>query len=644
MDRQKVKERIKTDKEFLVGSLIALYYCQESDERATKTTAYKNNVGFNGTDSKILTDMAEYYLKKEFLTDKQLMLIRSKMAKYAGQIAQLEPKPLKIGTRSDSSSKKPPKQKKKQAEVYDDNWTKIKVEFPYDQELVHHIKGINGRKFIPEGKHWTVPLTITNVDRLLEADFLLSNELNEWYLKISGGVTSDISVPGLDDVLRPFQKEAVSYIESRDGRALIADEPGLGKSLESISWIQYHGEDIFSTIIVCPANLKLNWLKEFKKFTDFWNQVEVLYGITPYKPSNPILIINYDILHHWVNMLLNTIKPTLIIADELHKAKNRKRKRTKALGKLAKYTKYFIGLTGTPIDNRPVEIFQPLQMIKPTLFPNFWSFAQRYCNPTNNGWGWDFRGATNTLELHQILVRECMIRRKKEDVLKELPSKSRTFIPMEIDNREEYNKARDDLIKYLQEIDPEKAKRAKRAETLAQIATLRRLVVRGKMKQAIDWIEDFIENEKLVVFTYHQETAKQLMDHFENQAVKLVGGMTDKQREKAKNSFQNDENIRLFVGQIAAAGEGIDLFAASNVAFVEHPWTPGGLKQGEDRVHRIGQTLPVTCWNLVGSNTIDEEIAQSLEAKMQTMSEVIDGEGISEGSMFDEIINKLYSN
>jgi len=240
------------------------------------------------------------------------------------------------------------------------------------------------------------------------------------------------------------------------------------------------------------------------------------------------------------------------------------------------------------------------------------------------------------------LAHNCMLRRKKEDVLKELPGKSRALVPMDIDNRKEYNKAEEDLIKYLKEIDIEKAKKAKRAETLAKIATLRRLAVKGKMRQAKDWIEDFIEYEKLVVFTWHKETADELMNRFGKQAVKLVGGMSSKQREAAKEAFQNDDKIRLFVGNVAAAGEGITLTAASNAVFVEHPRTPGGLKQGEDRIHRIGQEMPVTCWNLVADNTIDEEIVKSLEAKMATATEVIDGEEAdAEDSIFNEVIDKL---
>ena len=641
MKESEVKERLKNDKDFLVGSLIALYNLQTDGEKSSKSTSKRNNAGFDGVDAKILTDISEYYLQKKYLTDKQLRLLKPKLSKYVKQIAEIEPEPLKAGTRSEPD-KKPPKKTKKKAEIYDDGWTKIKVEFPYDQELVQYIKGINGRRFVPEGKFWTVPLTITNVDRLMENGFELPSDLNKWYTDQVNGVTRDISVPGLDDVLRSFQKEAVSYIDSRGGRALVADDMGLGKTLESIAWVQLHGKKILPTLIVCPASLKANWYKEFKKFTDLSKYVEVLNGQTPYKPSKSILIINYDILHHWQNTLLKTIKPTLIIADEIHKAKNKDAKRTKSLGKLAKYTKYFIGLTGTPVDNRPREIFQPLQMIKPTLFPNFMAFAHRYCNPQFNGFAMNYDGASNTIELNQILTREVMLRRKKEDVLKELPNKSRALVPMDIDNRKEYNKAEEDLIKYLKEIDIEKAKKAKRAETLAKIATLRRLAVKGKMRQTKDWIEDFIEYEKLVVFTWHKETADELMNRFDKQAVKLVGGMSDKQREAAKEAFQNDDKIRLFVGNVAAAGEGITLTAASNAVFVEHPRTPGGLKQGEDRIHRIGQEMPVTCWNLVADNTIDEEIVKSLEAKMATATEVIDGEEAdAEDSIFNEVIDKL---
>ena len=240
------------------------------------------------------------------------------------------------------------------------------------------------------------------------------------------------------------------------------------------------------------------------------------------------------------------------------------------------------------------------------------------------------------------LAHNCMLRRKKEDVLKELPSKQRAIVPMNIDNRNEYDEAYDDLIKYLKKIDPEKAKRAKRAETLSKISTLRRLAVQGKMKQSIEWISDFIEEEKLVVFTWHQETAQRLMDSFTKHAVKIVGGMTDKQRQKSEESFQTSDKTRLLVGNITACGEGRTLTAASNAAFIEHPWTPGGLQQGEDRVYRIGQTMPVTCWNLVANNTIDEDIATRLEEKAKTMGEVIDGDEHSEGQkLFDEIIDKI---
>ena len=248
---------------------------------------------------------------------------------------------------------------------------------------------------------------------------------------------------------------------------------------------------------------------------------------------------------------------------------------------------------------------------------------------------------THNFFADSCLVHNCMIRRKKEDVLKDLPPKTRAFIPLEIDNRSEYKEAQDDLIAYLRNIDVEKAKRAERAQTLTKINTLKRLAVRGKFKQALDWIEDFIEEEKLIVFTYHQETAQRLIERFEKRAVQIVGGMTDKARQQAENAFQNDENVRLFIGQHTAAGEGLTLTAASNVAFMEYPATPGMLVQCEDRAHRIGQENNVTVWNLLAQGTIEDKFVKLLEEKAKVSSEVVDGDSSEAKGLFNELIEQL---
>ena len=400
MTPNEIKEKMRNEPEFTVGALIALYQHQTPEEQSFQTTAFDNNMGFNKVDSKMLTDLSKFYLQKGYLSDKQIAIARQKLMKYAKQLCGINIEPLKIKGKSNN---KPPKPKEKLAKKDSDE--RIRVEFPYDKDIIFAIKDVNGYWFDANSKTWTMPLTITNIDKLLNLGFKLTSELQQWYDQIYSA-TSDISVPGLDDILRPFQKEAVSYIESRNGRALVADEMGLGKTIEAIAWIQYRGEEVLPALIVCPANLKLNWVKEINKFTDLGKHVEVLEGMTPYDPKKNIMIINYDILQYWETKL-KKIKPKTVIADEIHKAKNRKAKRTKSLTNAARSAKFMIGLTGTPILNQPQEIFQPLKVIKPNLFPNFMNFARRYCNPKHNGFAWDYSGASNTIELNQILTKEC---------------------------------------------------------------------------------------------------------------------------------------------------------------------------------------------------------------------------------------------
>lgn len=234
-----------------------------------------------------------------------------------------------------------------------------------------------------------------------------------------------------------------------------------------------------------------------------------------------------------------------------------------------------------------------------------------------------------------------MIRRKKEDVLKELPPKTRTLVPLEIDNSKEYKRAHNHFIEYLTNIDPEKAKRAKRAETLTQLNTLRQLAVQGKMSSALEWIENFLENDKLVLFTYHHKTVDEVMKKFSKVAVKLDGRDSGAKKKEAEEKFQYNEDVRLFVGQIKAAGVGLTLTASSNVAFLEYPWSPGEYVQAEDRSHRIGQEDNVMVWNLIAAETIEKNTALLLEEKAKVISAVIDGDESEDSGIFNKLINQL---
>jgi len=286
--------------------------------------------------------------------------------------------------------------------------------------------------------------------------------------------------------------------------------------------------------------------------------------------------------------------------------------------------------------NRPIEGFPIVKAIDPTIFPDFWTYAQRYCGATHNGYGWDFGGATNKTELHHKLTQRVMIRRKKQDVLPELPPKLFAHIPIELDNRVEYNMAHDGFVDFLGGTQTTSG-----AEHLVRIENLKQLAIAGKINAAIEWISNFLDEgeEKLVVFTTHRATVERLMDEFGDIAVMVQGGMSTRGRDFVVQAFQNDPEIRLFVGNIQAAGTGLTLTAASNVAFLELPWTPGELVQAEDRCHRIGQEDTVNVWYLLAHDTIDEDIAALLDKKRVVLDAIIDGKNVHDTPLVAELMD-----
>jgi intein/homing endonuclease len=320
--------------------------------------------------------------------------------------------------------------------------------------------------------------------------------------------------------------------------------------------------------------------------------------------------------------------------------KNSSTKRTKAVKLLAKGIHHVIGLSGTPIVNRPIEAYNALTIINSAAIPNFKVFTNRYCAAKHNGFGWDFSGASNTDELHKLLVHAFMIRRKKTDVLKDLPDKIKAFVPMELSNQSIYDNAESDFIQYLQQTKGmAAAERASNAKALAEIEGLKQLAVAGKMDQAVDWIEEFFEtDQKLVVFAVHKSVIDTLMDKFGKIAVKVDGSVSMAIRQESVDKFQNDPKCRLFIGNIQAAGVGLTLTGASNVAFIELPWTPGALVQAEDRCHRIGQKDSVTIHYLLAAGTIEEKIALLLDSKRKILDAILDGEKTAQTSLLTELM------
>ena len=378
-------------------------------------------------------------------------------------------------------------------------------------------------------------------------------------------------------------------------------EMGLGKTAVALSWLHLHPE-IKPVIVVCTSSLKLNWEREVHLWmNDVLPSVHILYGKNGKGlPKADLYIVNYDILQAWLPELLK-IAPKAIVCDEATAIKERTAQRTKAVKELCKGVPHVLMLTGTPIVNRPAEAFNMLNIISPARFPSFFHYAKEFCGAFRSRWGWDFSGASNLDKLHEKL-QHVMVRRLKSEVLQDLPEKRRAIVPLEIVNRKEYRRAEEDFVGWLRDKgDKVRAESASRAEALVSIEGLKQLTISGKLETCLDWIADFLETgEKLIVFATHKRTIDAVMQRFGELAVKVDGSVTGEDRQLAVDRFQTDTSVRLFVGNIQAAGVGITLTAASNVAFLELGWSPGIHEQAEDRCILEGQwILTPDGWRLI---------------------------------------------
>lgn len=619
----------------------------------------RDHMGFNGGDAYMGHVLADK--PYEQWSNKMKYIAYRMLRKYKGQLAiggidydAIPPveDPKEVARKRQIEKDK---RKFKRVEVDGDNFI---VRFTYDPTLVEAIKRLPARKYDKANKRWIVPNIAENVEALsnliqgfaFEIDedvYLALDKAIEEYeanLEASTASEADLEVPGLALDLYPFQKAGVAYAVKNE-RVFIADEMGLGKTVQAIATIQKL--NAYPAIIVCPATLKFNWEKEWNTWLP---EKEVAVWNGKGDPAE-VVIINYDILPKRLEDL-SSINAQAIVFDESHYIKNKKAKRTVASKILAKKIKYRLLLTGTPIVNRPIELVSQLDIMgRLNEFGGFWKFAERYCNAHYTRFGLDLSGAMNLDELNERLRGKCFIRREKKEVMKELPDKRKVTMPIEIDNRKEYDQAEKDLIEWvgnnalqdkaflesiahlpweererrMGEWQMDAEKRAERAEHLVRIEALKQLTAKGKMKQAKEWISDFIESgEKLVVFATHKAVVNEIAQEFKCR--KIMGDTPAIERQKAVEDFQNNPDTKLIILNIKAGGVGITLTASSNVLFLEYPWTPADLEQAIDRTHRIGQKDSVTAWFLVGKDTIDEEILDMLGIKQSIVSKTVSGE------------------
>jgi SWI/SNF-related matrix-associated actin-dependent regulator of chromatin subfamily A-like protein 1 len=441
---------------------------------------------------------------------------------------------------------------------------------------------------------------------------------------------TDFKIKGIKGDMYPYQKIGVEFLVASGGRAIIADPPGLGKSLQSLGYVAHSRFE--RTLIICPATVKSSWENEIRKWT---NLSYVIFDsktkIADIPHDTRLWVINYDILKKHLPTLLKT-RFDALIADEVHYCKNPQAIRTKVVKQLAKHVPHIVLLSGTPLLSRPVEMFTLLNMVDPGTWDNWFEYTRRYCNGHQGQWGYDASGATNTEELHER-IRRYFIRRSKEEVLKQLPPKVR--IPVPVDMRGEiaalYNSAEEDLMSYLLQYSgkqPAEIARAVQAERLVKLNILRQLCALSAVPTATALIESVLESgDKAIVFSSFVDPLKKLLEKFGDQAVILTGETPVEQRGELVARFQSDPNTKIFLTGFKSGGTGITLTAAQNTIFLDYPWNPSDQKQAEDRNHRPGQEAQsVNIYQLHARGTIADKMQKILERKQKVFDKVIEGE------------------
>ena len=458
--------------------------------------------------------------------------------------------------------------------------------------------------------------------------------------------TTNLIIPGIKGEMYPFQKLGVQFFIDSNGRALLADEPGEGKSLQTLAFIVH--ENYKRVLVIAPASVKFVWEAESRKWTNLRTFVmDSKTDITLIPNETELIIINYDILKKFFNELMK-YKWDALVADESHYLKAQSSLRSKIVRQLSRNIPHILLLTGTPILSRPIEMFNLLNMLDPKTWNNWYSFAVRYAGGKQGYWGFEARGATNLEELKQK-ISKYFLRRKKEDVLAQLPPKNRIDIPIELpkEERKQYELVEENLVKYLKEYRKDKTEndivKSLRGEKLVKLNLLREINSMGKVSVVKELIQDIIDaGEKVIVFSCFNSPLIELNEMFEEESVLLLGSTPIEERQELVRKFQEDSNIKIFFGGIKSAGTGVTLTKATNVIFIDRSWVPADHAQAEDRMHRPGQVAQsVNIYQITSKDSIDGFMSKLLSHKQKIVDTLIEGNDNEEDSMVNDYLESL---
>ena len=473
-----------------------------------------------------------------------------------------------------------------------------------------------------------------------------SEELHDFWLPkaavIKDNTVKDVVISYEKYSKRPplsHQKEAIQKLVENK-KYILADDMGLGKTTSTIiAALESNAKKI---LIICPASLKINWQREIANYTD--RSVYISEGKN-FSQEHDFVIINYDIIKNFHSVKKKSESQILdanfdlVVVDEAHYIKNGQAQRTKLINDLVKKVDRLWLLTGTPMTSRPMDYFNLLSLVDSPVAKNWMAYAIRYCSGYQFNAGgrkiWNVTGASNLEELRDR-TSGLTLRRLKEDVL-DLPDKIITPVYLRLKS-----KAYEEIMgEYYDWYDKNPDESKSLTVQFTKLTKIRQVIADEKIAQTIELAENIIEQgKKVIIFCNFTDSLSKICEHFGKTAVRVDGSTPKHERQNSVDQFQDNEKIKVFVGNIKAAGVGLTLTAAEAVIMNDLSFLPSDHSQAEDRAYRYGQKNNVLVYYPIFENTIEGVIYDILNNKKQVIATVM-GDNQNTTDAAEEILKRI---
>jgi len=441
---------------------------------------------------------------------------------------------------------------------------------------------------------------------------------------------------------RPLLSHQIEAVQKlvENKKYILADDMGLGKTTSTIVAALESGAK--KILIICPASLKINWQREIENYTN--RSIYISEGKN-FSQEHDFVIINYDIIKNFHNVKKKSDSQILganfdlVVVDEAHYIKNGQAQRTKLINDLVKNVDRLWLLTGTPMTSRPMDYFNLLSLIDSPVAKNWMAYAIRYCSGYQFNAGgrkiWNVTGASNLEELRDR-TSGLTLRRLKQDVL-DLPDKIITPVYLRLKSKQ-YEEVMGDYYNWYEK-NPDESKSL--TVQFTKLTQVRQVIAEEKVIQTIELAENIIEQgKKVIIFCNFTNSLDRIIQHFGKTAVRLDGSMSKPERQNSVDKFQEDDKVKVFVGNIKAAGVGITLTAAEAVIMNDLSFLPSDHSQAEDRAYRYGQKNNVLVYYPIFENTIEGIIYDILNKKKQVIATVM-GDVKNDVDLVEEIMKQI---